>query len=133
MHDVGPQPAEQPPEPRQRERAVAGRLAQAMHLDVGAPDAGAAARRAVTRSGLPPYRWMWQPGRAAAAAVSAAHLNAKVSGLGQGFDLYVDHDGDEAKRRCRMVSAKPTVPARLSFSSASARLNSSRTYSVTFA
>ena len=29
--------------------------------------------------------------------------------------------------RCRIVSAKPTVPARLSFCSASARLNSSRT------
>ena len=39
--------------------------------------------------------------------------------------------GDEARRRCKMVSAKPTVPARLSFCSASARLNSSRTYSVT--
>jgi len=39
--------------------------------------------------------------------------------------------GEEASRRCRMVSANPTVPARLSFSSASARLNSSRTYSVT--
>ena len=35
--------------------------------------------------------------------------------------------GEEASRRCRMVRAKPTVPARLSFSIASARLNSSRT------
>ena len=39
--------------------------------------------------------------------------------------------GDDANRRCKIVSANPTVPARLSFWSASARLNSSRTYSVT--
>src|SRR5258708_3257848 len=35
--------------------------------------------------------------------------------------------GDDASRRCRIVRANPTVPARLSLASASARLNSSRT------
>ena len=39
--------------------------------------------------------------------------------------------GDEARRLCRIVSAKPTVPLRPSLCKASARLNSWRTYSVT--
>ena len=45
---------------------------------------------------------------------------AAAQGLVNGF-------GREARRRCRMVRAKPTVPLRPSFSRASARLNSSRT------
>lgn len=47
-----------------------------------------------------------------AAAVSAAHLNAKVSGLGQGFDLFVDHDGTEPKRRAAATNAALFPPLR---------------------
>jgi len=38
-----------------------------------------------------------------------------------------DRLGEDASRRCKMVRANPTVPLRPSFSSESARLNSSRT------
>ena len=45
-----------------------------------------------------------------AAAVSAAHLNAEVSGLGQGFDLFVDHAGKEPKRRAAATNAALLPP-----------------------